>query len=149
LEQVTKERSEVQGRLDALRAAASPPRLPTVDEIAAYVLDVEARLKDDPTTAREALRRVLIDGKIVLHPQPDGTWLAESLLIVGRLAGSRTRKPRNGGPSGASENSATSSTEVVEIGSCAGPLHDFPDREEDDFPDCWAPFEGRITVGWE
>jgi hypothetical protein len=26
---------------------------------------------------------------------------------------------------------------------------DFPDRAEDNLSDCWAPFEGRITVGWE
>jgi hypothetical protein len=117
---VTKEPNEVRGKLDAVLAAASPPRLPTVDEIAAYVLDVKARLKDDPTTDREALRRVLVDGKIVMHPQPDGSWEAESMLLVGRIAGSRMRKPRNGGPSGDSETSATSSSEVVETGSCAG-----------------------------
>jgi hypothetical protein len=33
--------------------------------------------------------------------------------------------------------------------SCAGLHPDFPDREEDGLSDCWAPFEGRITVGWE
>ena len=82
----------------------------------AYVADVEARLKEDPMTAREALRRVLLNGKIVMHPQPDGSWQAESALIYGRLAGSRKRKPRNGGPSGAS------GSHIVKIDGCAGPI---------------------------
>jgi hypothetical protein len=43
----------------------------------------------------QTLRQVLVDGRIKLTPQPDGSWLAESMLIVGRLAG-RTRKPRKG-----------------------------------------------------
>ena len=83
------------------------------------MVDVEARIKDDPTTAREALRQVLIDGRITLTPQPDGSWQATSMLIVGRLTW-KTRKPRSGGPSGAS--SMISTTEVVEIVSCAGAI---------------------------
>ena len=40
--------------------------------------------------------------------------------------------------------------DLVENGTgCAGLHPDFPDREEDDLPDCWAPFEGRVTVGRE
>lgn len=116
LERVANREREVQAKLAAL-SAASEPALPTVAEIMTYVVDVEARIKDDPTTAREALRQVLINGKITLTPQADGSWQAMSMLIVGRLAW-KTRKPRSGGPSGAS--SMTSTTEVVEIGSCAG-----------------------------
>ncbi|HVJ94925.1 MAG TPA: hypothetical protein VM580_34330, partial [Labilithrix sp.] len=82
-----------------------------VDEIMAYVLDVETRIKDDPTTAREALRQVLVSGKITLTPEADGACKAESMLIVGRLTW-KTRKPRRADPSEAFE--------TVEIGSCAG-----------------------------
>jgi hypothetical protein len=57
-----------------------------LDEIAAYIIDMVAWLKDDPTSAREALRRVLIDGEILLHSRPDGSWEAESILIVAHLA---------------------------------------------------------------
>ncbi len=119
LDETMRKQRDVRAKLSGLKAATTEPRIPTVEEITAYVLDIEARLRDDPTTAREALRRVLLDGKIVLHPQPDGTWRAESMLVVGVLAGSK-RKPRSGGPSGASETSPTSSSEVVEIGCCAG-----------------------------
>jgi len=114
------EQRDLKAKLDALKTSTVEPRLPTEDEILAYVVDVETRIKDDPTTAREALRRLLLDGKLVMHPQPDGSWRGESLILPLRLAGGRTRKPRNGGPSGASETSTTSSGEEVEIGSCAG-----------------------------
>ena len=73
---------------------------------------LERRIEFDPTTAREQLRRVLLDGRFTVTPQPDGSWQAVSALLVGRLAGSR--KPRSGGPGGASGG------EVVENGSCAG-----------------------------
>jgi hypothetical protein len=39
--------------------------------------------------------------------------------------------------------------EAVAVVHIAGLHPDFPHREEDDLPDCWAPFEGRVTVGWE
>ena len=90
-------------------------RLPTEEEILAYVVDVEARIKDDPTSAREALRRLLLNGRLVMHPQPDGSWRGESAVYPLRLAGS-VKKPRSGGPTGASGTS----TDKVEIGSCAG-----------------------------
>lgn len=111
LEKVTNQQRDVKAKLNALATNAAEPRLPTVDEIMAYVLDVEARIKDDPTTAREALRQVLLNGKITLTPEADGSCQASSMLIVGRLSW-KTRKPRKGGPSEA--------VEVVEIGSCAG-----------------------------
>jgi hypothetical protein len=116
LERVASKEPEVESKLAALTSAGEPT-LPTVDEIMSYVVDVEARIKDDPTTAREALRQVLIDGKITLTPQPDGSWEAASMLIVGRLTW-KTRNPGAADPSGASSRTAT--TEVVEIGSCAG-----------------------------
>ncbi len=124
LEGVTRERGDLKAKLEGLRLRHNEePRAPTADEIRGFMADVDARLRDDPTTAREALRLVLLDGKIKVYPQPDGSWEAESALIFGRLV-NRTRKPRNGGPSGASGTAtASSSEEVVEIGSCAGAMH--------------------------
>jgi hypothetical protein len=40
--------------------------MPTVDEIVALVVDVEARIKDDPASGREALRQMLLDGALVM-----------------------------------------------------------------------------------
>jgi hypothetical protein len=105
----------LKAKLNALTTSAAEPRLPTVDEIMGYVLDVEARIKDDPTTAREALRQVFLGGKITLTPEADGSCQATSMLVVGRLTW-KTRKPRKAGPSEAS------GSQVVEIGSCAGAI---------------------------
>jgi hypothetical protein len=89
--------------------------------LAAYVTDIESRLGFDPTTAREQLRRMLLDGKLTMTHLEDGTWQASSALLVGRIGANKTPKPQSGGPSGASSvTPATSSSEVVEIGSCAG-----------------------------
>ena len=30
----------------------------------------------------------------------------------------------------------------------AGLRRGFPDEGESDVPDCWAPFEGQIAIGW-
>jgi DNA invertase Pin-like site-specific DNA recombinase len=112
LEEATAEQRDLQAKLDALKTRTVEPRLPTEEEILAYVVDVEARIQDDPTSAREALRRLLLDGKLIMHPQPDGSWRGESAVFPLRLAG-RTTKPRSGGPNGASG-------QEVEIGGCAG-----------------------------
>ena len=92
---------------------AVEPRMPTEDEIMAYVVDVETCIKDDPTSAREALRRLLLDGRLMMHPQADGSWRWESAVLPMNLGGS-TPKPQAGGPTGAS------GTDKVENGCCAG-----------------------------
>jgi hypothetical protein len=102
LERVAGKQRDEKAKLNALATDAAEPRRPTVDEIMADLLDIEARIEHDPTTAREALRQVLLGGKITLTPEADGTCQARSLLIVGRL-GWKTRKPRKGGPSEAVE----------------------------------------------
>lgn len=57
LEEVTRKQRDLKAKLAGLKAATEEPRLPTVEEITAYVLDVEARLRDDPTTARSSPSR--------------------------------------------------------------------------------------------
>ncbi len=101
LELVSRQQREARARLDELSraGASSEPSVPTVDEIMAYVVDVEVRLQDDPTTAREALRAVLVDGRITPTPQPDGSWKADSALIFGRLPGRVRKAPKPRAPS--------------------------------------------------
>jgi site-specific DNA recombinase len=143
LEKATGELRALEAKLGAIRVRERQvARVPTVEEIAGLVLDVETRIKEDPTSAREALRQSLDNGRLKMEPNPDGSYQANSVLFPLRLYWRmRMRKPRAGEPGGASE--------IVGTVSCAGLHRDFPDREEDDLPDCWAPFEGRITVGWE
>ena len=86
-------------------------------KILAFVVDVEARITVDPTSAREALRRLLHDGRLVMHPQADGCRKGESVIFPLRLAG-KTPKPQSGGPTGASGIA----TDKVEIGRCAGTM---------------------------
>lgn len=117
LDEATRKQRTLKSKLDTLaRETTSEPRAPTVEEIVELVRDVEARLKDDPTTAREALRQMLIDGRITMSPNPDGSYNAESMLVFGRIAW-RTRKPRSAVAAGASSDSS-----VVGIDGCAGAL---------------------------
>lgn len=116
LEQATRKQRELRAKLDAAHHDANlEARIPTIEEIVAGVLDVESRLKDDPTGAREALRRLVFEGAIHMDPQEDGSYRARSFLLPENLA-HKSRKPRAGRPSGASGVSH----EVVGNGSCAG-----------------------------
>jgi hypothetical protein len=45
--------------------------MPTAQEIAALVLDVEARIKEDATAMREAPRYALEKGRLQMEPMPD------------------------------------------------------------------------------
>ena len=48
------EQNGLKAKLEALAASSIGERLPTEDEILAYVLDVEARLRTDPTAGRDS-----------------------------------------------------------------------------------------------
>ena len=61
--------------------ARMPIRLPSIDEVEAQVLQLDARLKQDPESAREQLRRWLKDGSIKLGPREDGAIVAEGTLL--------------------------------------------------------------------
>ncbi len=63
---------------------------------------MEARIKDDPTSAREALRQALDHGRLYMEPVADGTYRANSVLFPLRLFWRmRMKKPRSGEPAGA------------------------------------------------
>ncbi len=116
LEQASRELREAELRLEAVRRGGGEPvRLPTIEEFTALCLDVEARIKNDPTAAREALRTMLSDGRLEMEPLADGTYKAHGIILPVRLpAGSR--KPRGSGPTGASGASSGND-------GCAGPKH--------------------------
>ena len=77
---------------------------PTVEEIAGLVVDVEERIEEDPTSAREALRHSLDFGRLRKEPNADGSYQAKTVLFPLRLYWRmRMKKPRAGEPGGASE----------------------------------------------
>lgn len=113
LAKATRDQAALQQQLALSRAhETATPRLPTADEIIKGALDIEARLRSDPVAARQALSAVLLDGRITMEPQPDGSYRGRSVLTPLRLA--RTRKPRG---RGAAEASGAGSVSNV---SCAG-----------------------------
>ncbi len=76
-------------------------------------MDVEDRIKEDPTSAREALRHSLDFGRLRMEPNAEGSYQANSVLFPLRLYWRmRIKKPRAGDPGGASE--------IVGTVSCAG-----------------------------
>ncbi|MDP9149243.1 MAG: hypothetical protein M3O36_04775 [Myxococcota bacterium] len=82
--------------LSRTREASSDTHLPTAEQIIKGALDIEARLRSDPVAARRALGAVLLDGRITMEPQPDGSYRAGP---SSRPFGSRVRESLGaGGP---------------------------------------------------
>ncbi len=101
---------------DGAAANRIAARLPSIEELTEIVLDVEVRIKNDPTAARESIRKMLDDGRLVMEPKADGSYHAKGILLPLDLP-PKSRKPRGGsGPSGASGVSH----EVVGNDGCAG-----------------------------
>ena len=138
-EAVTRQR-EVKAKLAALQEQRPETRPPTVAELVSLAQDVRARVEEDPIAARELLRHMLLDGKVTMTPNEDGSYTAASMVIWARIAW-KTRKPRaTSGPSGAPE--------VVGNDGCAGPQLDFPVQQFPGVAEVWVPFEESIAVGW-
>lgn len=71
-----------QGAVAALVAATKTPiRLPSVEDAMRAATDLETVLASDPVRAREALRGLLRDGQIVLHPPEDGIYEARAEVL--------------------------------------------------------------------
>ena len=83
------------------REAATPIRLPSPAELERLVVDIEARIAQDPIAGRAHLRRLLKDGRIVLEPQPDGVYLARAEALPGVLFGPEAENRRPGESPGA------------------------------------------------
>ena len=57
--------------------------------------DLEGSVKGDPVGFREFMRSTfLADGKITLHPQPDGTYSARSRILPMRVPAARPAKTK-------------------------------------------------------
>jgi hypothetical protein len=63
------------------RDGATVIRLPAPDDLLEIVFDLEKRLRADPASGREELRRIFRDGRITLVPQPDGFYIARSEIL--------------------------------------------------------------------
>lgn len=104
------QREGLQLELETLaNRAARPVVIPTPEEVRAVVFDLKKLLGTDPVRAREALRRFLKNGTIVLDPQEDNTYLAKGELLPLMVIPARKAKPRSS-PTGA----------AVYIDGCAG-----------------------------
>ena len=106
LEKVTAETRALEAKLAATNAKrAETPKLPTVEELAVLVLDLEGRIADDPTSAREALRQSLDNGRLYMEPMPDRAYRAHSLIFPMRpYWRMRIKKPRADGSGEASSS---------------------------------------------
>jgi hypothetical protein len=79
-------------------AASAPIHLPTPAEVEERILDLHRLCDACPIEAREVLGRVF-NGRIVLHPQADGTYLAKTEILPLVFVGtSQARNPRSGEP---------------------------------------------------
>jgi DNA invertase Pin-like site-specific DNA recombinase len=63
------------------REGATVIRLPAPDDLLEIVFDLEKRLRADPASGREELRRIFRDGRITLVPQPAGFYIARSEIL--------------------------------------------------------------------
>ncbi len=90
------------------------PRLPSPDEVRALAMDLEARVAQDPTGFREFLRsHFLKDGRIVMEPQADASYLGRSEILP--LAVPPARRKRKA----PAESSARAFGSLVTVG-CGG-----------------------------
>ena len=80
---------------DIERLATQPVRLLTVDEVARKVQQIGVLVKSDPISAREELRRCFHRGKIGLHLNAEGAFVARTEL-VGEIFLVETRTPVQG-----------------------------------------------------
>lgn len=87
LQDMESHRAMEQKQIEALNDVATQPiRLPTPDEVMARVLDIEARMDQDPIAAREEVRRYFDGGRIQLevnaHDQYVARWALLPLVLL-------------------------------------------------------------------
>jgi site-specific DNA recombinase len=63
------------------RQAAAPVELPHPNDVLRLVFGLEARLAQDVVSGREELRLLFQNGRIDLHPQAEGFYIARSKLL--------------------------------------------------------------------
>lgn len=89
-------RSEKAALAELAQEADRPIRLPSLEEVAALASDLEPRLMEDPELGREALRRWLHEGKILVDQGPEGPTAHSDLLPLMVLADGEKRRLRAG-----------------------------------------------------
>lgn len=94
-------RAEKAALAELAQEANRPLRLPSIDEVTALAIDLEARLTDDPEVGRAALRRWLHDGVIRVDQSPDGPIAETELLpLMVLVDGSEKAARKSGGGGG-------------------------------------------------
>lgn len=96
---------EAQLRSDQLALAALkdramvPARLPTPEAILRRAQELDRVFRADPTRLREKLLRFFEKGRILLHPQADGTYVAMTallpLVVLDETKNPGVRRPRD------------------------------------------------------
>jgi hypothetical protein len=93
-------RSEKAALAEIAQEASRPLRLPSIEEVTALATDLEARLTEDPELKREALRRWLREGRILVdragRPMAQGELLPLMVLVDG--SDRAARKSGRGAP---------------------------------------------------
>ena len=69
------------GRIKAIQQRSAEVRLPSPEQVAARMLDLQRLMRADPTAAREHLRRLFQDGVLNLVPGPDGIYTVEGVML--------------------------------------------------------------------
>ena len=80
-----------------LRKLSEPVILPTPNAVLAKALELDEILKGAPLRAREALRRIFVDGRVTMTPQPDGSYLVTGTFLP-LVAVAETAKPPGRNP---------------------------------------------------
>ncbi len=128
--------ADAQRELERTRAAAQmtaePPvhiELPSDDEIRATVFELDRLLTANATAARELLRQAFKDGRIDLHPEADGAYRIEAVMLPLALARPLIRRVETKKPRSAEPNEA-----FVYNHGCAGANRSISTSEDLGFP---------------
>jgi hypothetical protein len=62
------------------------------DDVLARATELDRTLQRDPHRAREALRRLFVDGKVVMTPLEDGSYEARATLLPLVALGQATKR---------------------------------------------------------
>jgi len=92
-------RAEKAALAELAQEANRPLRLPSIDEVTALAIDLEARLTDDPELGRAALRRWLNDGVIRVDQSLNGPIAETELLpLMVLIDGGEKASAKSGSP---------------------------------------------------
>jgi len=118
LDVALQDKARAEATLALALADYGPAPVPTATDLSELATLLEKRAAEDPMLFRETLRRMTADGRIVLRPQSDGSYLAQSFFFplvvpppVDGRKGPKATKPRR--------DSSEASDDCTTLG-CAG-----------------------------